>query len=171
MSNSGRIGPPVDQHRWGQAGTVPAALERRHRIIGRRDDDQPVDAACDESLDTAALIRGVLAGGDDEKIVAVAFGEGFDPVHKAGEEDIGDVGDDHADEAGGPAAKGASCAVEPIVERLDRFEHLAAARLSNRADAADDVGGGRDRNPRAERDVANGGRSPIDRSPPGVADT
>src|ERR1700689_1848837 len=36
---SGRRGSPVDQHRWGQAGTVPAAAERRHRIIGRRDND------------------------------------------------------------------------------------------------------------------------------------
>ena len=160
MSNPGASAPAVDQHRRRQARAVRAALERGHRIVGRRDDDEPVDAAGDERLDAAALFRGVLAGGDDEEIIAVAFGERFDPVHEAGEEDIGDVGDDHADEASGPAAKGAGCAVEPIVERRDRFEHLAAARLSDRAGAIDDIGGGRDRNPRAQRDVSNGGRSP-----------
>src|SRR5580700_2385332 len=64
---SGCVRPPVDQHRWREAGTVPAVLERRHRIIRRRNDDQPVDAAGDESLDTAALIHRVLARGDDEE--------------------------------------------------------------------------------------------------------
>src|SRR4029077_3813401 len=28
---SRRVRPPVDQHRWREAGTVPAALERGHR--------------------------------------------------------------------------------------------------------------------------------------------
>src|SRR3984957_10914860 len=167
---SRRVRPAVDQHRWGHAGTVSAALERRHRIIGRRDDDQPVDAASDERLDTAALVRGVLARRDDEEIVAVAFRKRLDSVHEAGEEDIGDVGDDHPDEASRPAAKGAGRTVKPIIERRDRFEHLAAARLPDRTDAIDDIGGGRDRNPRAERDIANGGRSPHRPSPPGVAD-
>src|SRR3984957_3187333 len=157
---SGRLGPPVDQHRWREAGTVPAAFERRHRLVAYGNHDQPVDAAGDERFDAAPLVRSVLAGGDDEKIIAVAFSEGFDPVHEAGEEDIGDVGDDHADETGGPAAKGAGCRIEPIVERLDRFEDLGAAHFTDRSDTVDDVGGGRDRNPRAERDVANGGRSP-----------
>jgi hypothetical protein len=75
-----RLGSPVDQHRRGQAQAVPAALERCHRFVVRRCDDEPVDAAAYQRLDTAALVRRVLAGGNYEEIIAVAFGEPFDPM-------------------------------------------------------------------------------------------
>ena len=117
----GRLGPAVDEHRRRQAGPVGFTLERRHRLVARGHDDQAVDAARDQRLDAAALLRRILARGDDEKIIAVAFGERFDPMHEAGEKHVGDVGNHHADEAGRLAAQRAGRAIQPIAERRDRF--------------------------------------------------
>src|SRR5579863_1185007 len=85
---SGRPGAAVDQDRRGQERAIRARLERGHRIVGDRYDDEPVDAASDQRLDAASLLRRILARGNDEKIVAVALGERLDPMHEAGEKDI-----------------------------------------------------------------------------------
>ena len=79
---SGRPGPAVDQDRRGQARAGRATLEIGHRIVGDRHDDEPVDAAVDQRLDPPALLRRILARGDDEKIVAVALGQRFDAMHE-----------------------------------------------------------------------------------------
>jgi hypothetical protein len=162
---SRRPGASVDQHRRREAR---AALECGHRLVVCRHDDEPVDAAGDQRLDPAAFFRGVLARGDDQEIIAIALGQRFDPVHEAGEKHVGNVGDDHADEARGPAAKCAGRAVEPIVERRDRFERRVAsptgrAPLTTLEAVATDT-------PARSATSRMVAVLPIDRSPPGVAD-
>ncbi len=90
---SWRFDRAVDQDRRGQARAVRSPFERGHRFVVCRNDDEPVDAAADQRLDAAALVRRVLTRGANETIITVAVGEPFDSMHEAGEEDVGDVGD------------------------------------------------------------------------------
>ena len=123
-----------------------------------RHGDQAVDTPAEQRLDPARLDRRVLAGGDEQEIVAVALGERLDAVDEAGEEDVGYVRDDHADETGGGAAEAARRAVDMVAEGGDGFDNAFSARLADGAVAVHDVGGGRDRNPGPVRDVADGRR-------------
>ena len=145
---------------------APRAAKRRHRGVARRHGDEAVDAPADQRLDPPLFYGRVLAGRGEQEIVAVALGERLDAVDEAGEKDVGDVGDDHADEAGRGAAQRARGAVDPVAELFDRFENATPARLADGPVAVRDVGRGRDRNPGARGDIANGGRPRQKRSFP-----
>ena len=114
MSKPGEFRAAIEEH--GRRKTRPAGGERGHRGVARRHGDEAVDAPADQRLDPALFDRRVLAGGDEQEIVAVALGERLDAVDEAGEKDVGDVGDDHADEAGRGAAQRARGAVDPVAE-------------------------------------------------------
>ena len=146
-----RVGAPVEQHGRRQPDlTLPDGDQRG---VVRGYGDQAVDPPRDERLDAAPLDRRVLAGRDKQKIIAVALGEQFDAMHEAGEKDVGDVGNDHADETGRASAQGACCAIDLVAERRNRFDDLSAARLAHRAIAVDDIGRGSDGHSGPQGDV------------------
>jgi len=84
--------------------------------------------------------RLIFAGRDQEKIVAFALGECLDAVNEAREKDVGDVGNDHADEARRAAAQSARGPVEPIPERGNRLLDLPPVRVADWPIAIDHVG-------------------------------
>ena len=159
-----RFRAPVHEDGGGQRRARPG--EGRHRGVARRHRDEAVDAPPEQGADAPVLDRGVLAGRHQQEIVAVALGDRLDAVDEAGEEHVGDVGDDHADEAGRRTPERARGAIDPVAEVGDGFEDAAAAGLAHGAVAVHDVGRRRHGYPGACGYIPDGGRLPQARVAP-----
>ncbi len=94
---------------------------------------------------------GIAVGGADENLVAVRDGDLFEALDQFGEEGIGDVFDDDAEEAAAAGDQRARVGVGKVVELLDGLPDAFGEALADQRRAVDGSGD------RGDGDLGHGG--------------
>ena len=90
-----------------------------------------VNLALQHAADTAAEHDRVAVGGADENLISVGDGDLFEALDQLGEEGIGDVLNDDAENAAAPGDERAGMGVGKIVELLDCLPDAFAEALAD----------------------------------------
>lgn len=106
-------------------------------------DGDAVDVALDEATE-AVLDLGVVVGGADEELVVALDGGLFEALDELGEEGVGDVGDEEADESAASGDEGAGLGVGEVVELADGVADACSHGRVDGRDVVDCAGDGGD---------------------------
>jgi len=118
-------------------------------------DGYAIDFALEHAADAVRHAPGFVVGGADEDFVAIGDGDIFKPLDQLGEERIGDLGDDEAEELAASGDQSAGLGVGKVVEFVDHFpDAFGDLRIDGR-DVIDGAGDGRDGDVRGAGDGAD----------------
>ena len=106
-------------------------------------DGDAIDVALDHAAQ-AVLELGVVVGGTNEELVAVADGGGLEALDEFGEEGVGDVRDEEAEEARAAGDEGAGLGVGVVVEIAYGLADAGGHGGVDGGDVVDGAGGGGD---------------------------
>ena len=99
-----------------------------------------LDLALEHAADAGGEDGGIAVGGADEDLVAVGDGDLFKALDELGEEGVGDVFNDDAEEAAAAGDEGARVGVGEVIELLDGLPDALGEAFADQRRAVDGAG-------------------------------